>query len=66
MKKSNKADYRNIAVPKDLHRQVAHIALDHDISVSEITAALLKTFCEVNRNKERGPLNFLRPPYLGG
>lgn len=51
-------DYRNIAIPKLLHRRVSHIALDHDISVSEICACLVELFCVHNEKGPDAPLNF--------
>lgn len=47
-----RGDFRNIAVPKSVHRRLSHIAIDHDLSVSEIVTKLCEAFCDVNQHRE--------------
>ncbi len=42
---TSKSDYRNIAIPKMLHKKLAHIAIDCELSASEITTMLVEEFC---------------------
>ena len=41
----SKVDYRNIAIPKAIHKRLCHIAIDQEISVSEIVTMLAEKFC---------------------
>jgi len=51
--KPAKADYRNIAIPNTLHKEVSHIAIDADLSVSEIVTRLVRRFCSSYHVGER-------------
>lgn len=39
-------DYRNVAIPVQLHKRLAHIAIDSEFSASELVTALVEEFCE--------------------
>lgn len=46
--KYHTSDYRNIAIPKELHKKLAHLAIDQERSVSEIVTELVEKYVEGN------------------
>lgn len=38
-------DYRNVSIPAVLHKRIAHVAVDTDLSISELVTSLVEELC---------------------